>query len=445
MLWTMNKLISMIRFFILSTLSSLLFVVSLQAAEESKPYIVNKLIVLDIDATINPAISHYLKTEITRLAPDDPSIIIVKINTPGGLVSTTKKMITTIGEANHPIIVWVTPEGASATSAGAIVASAAHGLVMNRGTNIGAATPVGMGEDIKEGDGRSKAVNDLSALVKSLSETRGRNAEAFSQMISSAASYPSQEALKLGIIDGITSNLDDIRALYQGREITVLGQKRIIQFAPVIETEIRSMDVGLNILNVLAHPTTAYILFVLGAALLYFEFQAPGGYIAGGFGALFLLMAGMGFQVLPLNFFALMLMFAGVILLILEVFITSYGLLALSGLACFGAGSLFLFRHEDSFMTIHYPVMYSTLLGVITAVAFMTYIFMKKTTKVDFYTHHDKSAEIMNELQKVDQYFIYQVRVAGEIWKARSLTQYSKGDKVIVEQAQQDSFILEIK
>lgn len=445
MLWTMINLLSMFPFFILSTLLSLPFVASVKATEELKPYIVNKLIVLDIEATINPAISHYLKTEITRLAPDDPSLVIVKINTPGGLVSTTKKMITTIGEANHPIIIWVTPEGASATSAGAIIASAAHGLVMNRGTNIGAATPVGMAEDIKEGDGRSKVVNDLVALVKSLSESRGRNAQAFSQMISSAASYPSQEALKLGIIDGITSNLDDIRALYQGREITLLGQRRIIQFAPVIETELRSMDVGLSILNVLAHPTTAYILFVLGAALLYFEFQAPGGYIAGGVGALFLLMAGMGFQVLPLNFFAMMLMFVGVILLILEVFITSYGLLALSGIACFGGGSLFLFRHEDSFMTIQYPVIYSTLLGVITAVAFMTYIFLKKTAKVDFYTHHEKSAEILNELPKDEQYFIYQVKVAGEIWKARSLIHYSQGDKVIVKQTKPDSFILEIK
>ncbi len=436
MLWTMNKILLMISFFIFCT--------SPLRAESPPAYTVSKLIVLKIDATINPAISQYLKSEIALPATDDSSLFIVKVNTPGGLISTTKAMITTIGESDHPIIIWVTPEGASATSAGAIIASAAHGLVMNRGTNIGAATPVGLGEDIKESDGRNKAINDLTALVESLSATRGRNAQAFSKMISTAASYPSQEALKLGIIDGITSNLDEIRQLYQGREISIKGKKRIIQFAQIIETEERSMDIGLNILNVLANPTTAYILFILGAALVYFEFQAPGGFVSGGVGALFLLLAGMGFQVLPLNVGAMLLMAAGIVLLILEVFITSYGLLALSGLGCLTGGSLFLFRHQNSFMTIHYPVIYSTLLGVATAIGVITFVFFKKTPKVNFYTHHNQGAEILKELEKDGDFFIYQVKVGGEIWKARSSKHFEIGEKVIVEQKNQDTFIFDI-
>ncbi len=443
MLSNMNKLLLTLSLITLC-FSSIQVAHASQTNEEIVPYNVSKLIVLKIEATINPAISNYLKVELARPVEDDSSLFIVKVNTPGGLVSTTKSMITTIGESNHPVIIWVTPEGASATSAGAIIASAAHGLVMNRGTNIGAATPVGLGEDIKESDGRNKAVNDLTALVKSLSTTRGRNGEAFSNMISTAASYPAQEALKLGIIDGITSNLDDIRALLQGKVLTIKGKKRLIQFAQVIETEERTMDIGLRILNIVADPTTAYILFILGAALLYFEFQSPGGLVAGGIGSFFLLLSGLAFQVLPLNVGAILLMVAGIVLLILEVFVTSYGLLALSGLACLTGGSLFLFRHDNSFITVQYPVIYSTLLGVATCIAIITFIFLRKTPRMEFYTHHNQAAEILKVLEKEGEFYLYQVKVGGEIWKARSSKEFVIGDKVTVEQKQQDTFILEI-
>lgn len=440
----MNKILLMAIFFSLYISTLRAQTPANSNAEEAVPYNVAKLIVLKIDATINPAIANYLKVELARPVSDDSSLFIVKVNTPGGLVSTTKSMITNIGESDHPVVIWVTPEGASATSAGAIIASAAHGLVMNRGTNIGAATPVGLGDDIKESDGRSKAINDLTALVESLSQTRGRNAQAFSKMIGTAASYPSQEALKLGIIDGITSNLDDIRALYQGKILTIKGKKRLIQFAPVVETEERTMDIGLRILNIIADPTTAYMLFILGAALLYFEFQTPGGLVAGAVGALCLLLAGLAFQVLPLNVGAMILLAAGIVLLILEVFITSYGLLALAGLACLTGGSLFLFRHENSFLTVQYPVIYSTLLGVATAIGIVTYIFLRKTPKVQFYTHHNQSAEIMKELEREGEFYLYQVKVGGEIWKARSVRERSVGEKVKVEQKSTDTFILEI-
>lgn len=440
----MNKAYFNIRFFLLSLLMGLLPSIIYAADDAPLEYTVDKLIVLEIDATINPAIAHYLQTEITRPAPDANVIFIIKINTPGGLVSTTKDIISTIGKAQHPIVLWVTPEGASATSAGAIIASATHGLVMSQGTNIGAATPVGLGDDIKEGDGRSKAVNDLSALVKSLSETRGRNADAFANMISTAASYPSKEALKLGIIDGIVSSLDDIRALYQDRSINLLGKKRVLKFAPIVETQYASMDSGLELLNIFANPTTAYILFVLGAALIYFEFQAPGGYIAGGTGAVLLVLAAIGFQVLPLNFGAIVLMVVGFALLVLEIFITSYGLLALAGLACFGVGSLFLFRHEDSFMTIQYSVIYSTLFGVATALGIIAYVFTKKSPTTSFYIHDNQKAVVMSYLGLQDGSHIYQVKVKGEIWKAASSSEHTIGSSVVINQKNQDSFILEI-
>ena len=435
----------MMRFIILALLS--LFVLpDLQAKID--PLItrkIDRLVVLEVDASINPAIHNYIKTELERTPHNEGLFFVIKLNTPGGLVSTTKDIITVIGRSTRPVIVWVTPEGASATSAGAIIASGAHGLVMSPGTNMGAATPVGMGSDIKENDGRAKAVNDLSALVKSLSELRGRNAEAFAKMISTAASYTAEEAKKQNIIDGIVNSLDDIRVLYHDKPMTLSGKKVLLQFAPVVETEERPMDFGLSLLNIFAHPSTAYILFVLGAALLYFEFQAPGGYIAGSIGVFCLLLAGIGFQVLPLNFGAILLMVGGLVLLVLEIFITSYGLLALAGLGCLVAGSLFLFRHEDGWMTVQYSVIFSSLSAVALFIGLMGwYLARHRAPREGFFDHTDQEAEILRELHMDGSQMLYQVKIQGEIWKARGDTQLTLGSKVKVRKQNSKELVLEI-
>jgi membrane-bound serine protease (ClpP class) len=427
---------------ILSLFLALFFISPVKA--ETSVLTIKKMIVLDVDATINPAIANYLQTELSRPAPTEEVLFIIKMNTPGGLVSTTKDILSEIGKSQHPIVIWVTPEGASATSAGAIIASAGHGLVMSRGTNIGAATPVGMGEDIKEGDGRSKAVNDLTALVKSLSDSRGRNAEAFATMISSAASYTADDALKKGIIDGVTPTLEDIRVLYEGKSFIVKGQTKKLNFAAIVETENRLMDAGQSLLNIFANPTTAYILFVLGAALIYFEFQAPGGYIAGSAGALCLVLAAIGFQVLPLNVGAILLMLAGVVLLVLEIYIVSYGALAVAGLACFSAGSLFLYRHEDSFMTIQYPVIFSTLAGIATVLAVFGWVIAKKNNAQTFFTHLNEEGSVISILNPEGDLYLYQIKVRGEIWKARSSEKFEIGQKVKIKSENNNSLILEI-
>lgn len=405
----------------------------------------DRMVVLEVDATINPAVANYLQTELTRTAATDSSLFVIKLNTPGGLVSTTKDIITAIGKSTHPVVIWVTPEGASATSAGAIIASSAHGLVMNRGTNIGAATPVGLGEDIKEGDGRAKAVNDLTALVRSLATTRGRNAEAFVSMVATAESFTDVDAAKKGITDGTVTSLDGIRALYQDKTVIIQGQKRLIKFAPIVETETREMDAGQQLLNVFANPSTAYILFILGAALLYFEFQAPGGFIAGGIGVLCLIMAGIAFQVLPLNFGAMSLLIAGVVLLVLEIYITSYGLLALAGLGCITAGSLFLYRHEDGWMTVQYSVIGSTLGGIVVSLGVIAWFLARhRTQKQRFFDQSQQEGEVIRVLGIEGPSHLYQVRVGGVIWKARSAVEMAVGDRVKVGPRQGDGFLLEI-
>lgn len=425
----------------LTTLLALvLFVLSLRviAAPTPRPFIVETMVVLEIDASINPATARYLLRHLNEARPGD--LVVVKLNTPGGLVSTTKDIITSMGKSPVPVIIWVTPPGASATSAGAIIAAGAHGLFMDQGTNIGAATPVGLGSDIPESDGRAKAINDLRALVESLSELRGRNAKGFSEMIATSASFTSQDALKKKIIDGEASSLEALRSKLAGARVSLNGEARQLEFAQALSVVERPMDLGMSLLNVFAHPTTAYVLFVLGVALLYFEFQAPGGFLAGSVGVVLLILAAIAFQVLPLNFGAIALLVAGVFLLVLEVFITSYGLLTLAGLGCLFAGSLFLFDTPDAWMSVQYTTIFSTLGGVVAFVGFIAYYLARhRSAKVRFFEHLGESATVVNAIAAEGTQTIYQVKTRGEIWRARGPAGLAQGAHVkIVQEDPQD-------
>lgn len=409
---------------------------------------IERMIVLDVHSTINPAVANYLQTEIARAKAQPSSLIILRLNTPGGLVTTTKDILAQFGSSERPIVVWVTPEGASATSAGAIITSGAHALYMNEGTNIGAATPVGLGEDIKEKDGRSKLVNDLSALVKSLAQARGHSADAYGDMISKASSFSAREAKAKGISDGVATSLEQLRLGMSDKVISLQGRKWLVKFAPVVEVVERPMDLGQRLLNVIADPSTAYYLFILGALLFYFEFQAPGGYVAGGVGALCLLLAGIAFQVMPLNYGAAGLLAVGLILLVLEIYVVSYGLLALAGVVCLGLGSLFLYRHENGWMTVPHALMFSSLAAVVAFGAFLAWYMARDRARQGgprtFFTHASQEGQVIVELGQEGSEWSYQIKVAGEIWKARSAERFEAGQRVRIQRQSNESLILQI-
>ena len=280
-------------------------------------YLISSILVMNIDSTINPATANYLQTGFQKAQNEGHQLILIKLNTPGGLVTTTKDILTQIGKAPIPVAIWITPEGASATSAGAIIASGAHFLFMQNGTNMGAATPVTMKEDMGK-DLRSKAINDLTALTSSLAKARGRNGEPFKKMIEEAASYGADEALEKKMINSLAHNLNDILSFLKTAQTTIQGKKYQVSMPHRPKVSDFDMDLVQKILNIFAHPSVAYILFLLGAALLYFELQAPGGFIAGAIGAICLLLAGIGLQVLPLNWGAMGLIVLAFILFSLD-------------------------------------------------------------------------------------------------------------------------------
>lgn len=408
-----------------------------QTIPNETTYKVDKILLTTIDSSINPATFNYLDNALKRAIKEDFNLVVIKMNTPGGLISTTKKILTLIGDSPLPFIVWVAPEGSSATSAGAIISSSAHILLMSEGTNIGAATPVQMGSKIKEDDLRDKAINDLVALVRSLSETRKRNPVPFELMITKAQSFTAKEALEKKVIDGIVNSEAQLLNFLNNKVIHIKGadSRLNISATPLIVEQ--EMDLGQVLLNIFANPSLAYLFFLIGAALIYLELQTPGGMIAGALGAVSLIIAAIGFQVLPLNLGALGLLALSFILFIMEVYITSYGILSLAGIASLVTGSLFLFRTNDSYIHLSGELIFSATSAIVLFLIFMAYIILrdqKNVGKKSFNKFVGLEGTIITSLGQEGEFYLYQVKVNGEFWKAQSPVQHNQGDKVVIKE-----------
>ncbi|MFP5386382.1 MAG: NfeD family protein [Bacteriovoracia bacterium] len=428
-----EKILLQILVFVLSLLPCKAFCATLNITEVS---------LLSVNSAITPATFDYLQQNFKELP--DSSLIVLKLNTPGGLVTTTKDIITMVGQQKRPFIVWISPEGASASSAGAIIASAAHFIFMSPGTNMGAATPIGLQGDIEQGDARKKALSDLTALVRSLSELRGRPAEPFEKMITGAESYTDKEALKLKIIEGIVSDHSDILEFVDGKTINLNGIPTTLNVKNVA-FKTYEPTLGQKILEVLANPSTAYLLFLVGIALIYFEFQAPGGFISGAIGVCFLILAAISFQVLPLDWGSMGLILAGIVLLILEVFIVSYGILSIAGLIAFVMGSLFLFHGEKGFISIEYPLIMSSIAGVVVAVGLVTVYLIrdrkKQSLNENFFLPVGAKGTVLAKYSPKE----YQVKVRGEIWRAFSDQDLELNDHVEVSSVDPKDLFINVK
>lgn len=403
---------------------------------------------LEINSSINPATLSYLESSFKKANQESSDLILIELNTPGGLVTTTKEILTLFGNSDRPVVVWIKPEGASATSAGAIIASGSHLLFMSEGTNIGAATPIQMGKDIeKESDMRKKAINDLVALVQSLSEARGRNPKLFGEMIEKASSFKAKEALEKNLVDGIANTRSELFRNLEGSKLRLKGQNYALKLNNPQITNI-PMDLGQKLLNVFANPSTAYVLFLVGAALLYLEFQAAGGFIAGSIGAICLLLAGIGFQVLPLNFGALGLIVVAFVLFIMEAFITSYGILSIAGVASLIAGSLFLFRTDDAYISLSHSLILAVVSAITAFLSICLYLIIKERKNVGkekFNETVQRHGVVVKHLREEAGHHIYQVKIGGEFWSGQSLEKFNIGDEIKVVAKVPETMNLEIK
>lgn len=268
---------------------------------------------------------------------------MVRLDTPGGLLSSTRDMVSAITEAPLPVIVYVGPAGASATSAGAFILLAADIAVMNTGTNVGASSPVaGDGTDI-QGTMAKKVMNDSRAFMRSIADRRGRNADAAERFVSEAESLTALEALENNLIDLVVSEYANLLPALDGHEFTFAGEpvRLNINESTMFEVKPRLID---RLLSIIAQPQIAHLLISLGMLAIYIEILSPGLALPGIFGAVAMVLGLIGVQTLPVNLGFLLLLFLGAGLMISEYFVAGFGLLGIGGAIAFTLGSLNLFE-----------------------------------------------------------------------------------------------------
>lgn len=302
---------------------------------------------VDIEGVINPGASALLQHAISSAETGAGAALIMRIDTPGGLLSSTRDMVTSISESQVPVIGYVGPSGAGATSAGAFILLSAHLAVMNEGTTVGASSPVaGDGSDIEDTMAR-KVMNDSRALMRSIAEERGRNADLAESFVSEAVSITAREAEERQAIDLVIPQFSQLLTAANGRSVKIQGKSVRLDFADreVVTVKPRLID---RLLKIIAQPQVAHLLISLGMLGIYLEFLSPGLAFPGVLGGIAMILGLIGVQSLPINAGFMLLLFLGMALMLAELFVAGFGVLGIGGAIAFILGSFRLFDLPDT-------------------------------------------------------------------------------------------------
>lgn len=320
--------------------------------------------VIELSDTINPGSAEFTVDGLEQAAAASASLVVIRLDTPGGLVTSMREMVKAILACPAPVVVYVAPAGARATSAGAFIMLAAPVAAMAPATHVGAAHPVGgSGQDIKGAMGE-KALSDLKALAVSLAKRRGRDPKLAEEMVTKSVSFDAAKAKELGLADVLARDLGELLQALQGRKVaTAAGEK-------VIDTKgatIYFHQPGWRekLLSLLASPNLAYILLMIGLAGIYFEFSHPGAVFPGVVGGLALILAFFAMSALPLSYAGLALIGLAVVLFFAEIKVASYGLLSLGGAVSLILGSVMLFKSGDRVLAVSLTVLVPTAVSMI--------------------------------------------------------------------------------
>jgi membrane-bound serine protease (ClpP class) len=300
-----------------------------------------QVVVLPTTGIVDQGMAQYLRDGIQRAERDGAAAVVIKLNTPGGFLTSTNDIVGTLLEADVPVIVWVAPAGGFAASAGTFITLASNIALMAPGTSIGAASPVGgQGEDIA-GTLGDKVRNDAIAKITAIAEERGRNVAWAVSTVAEAKSSAASEAVEVGAVDGMASTIEDVIAFANGKTVTVGGEEVTLNLEGATPVEV-AMSPFLSFIRLLSDPTIAFLLFSLGSAGLLAELYNPN-FVTGILGGLALILAFIGLGALPLNVAGLILIIFGLVLIGLELTVTSHGLLGFGGVVCIALGASALF------------------------------------------------------------------------------------------------------
>ncbi len=387
------------------------------------------VIVLHVDSVINPVTAEFIDENVKRAASRDAALVVVQLDTPGGLDTAMREIVKSILNSPVPVVVYVAPSGARAASAGVFITLAADVAAMAPGTNIGAAHPVAMGGKDMGDEMAKKVENDAVAYIQSIAARRNRNAQWAEQAVRKSVSIPAEEALRLDVIDLVAKDLDDLLAQLQGGTLMRdSGEMKLdVKGRPVEHVE---MGWRQRILNALSNPNVAYILLMIGLAGLYFELAHPGSIFPGVIGGISLILAFYALHTLPINYAGVMLILLSVVFFIAELKVSSYGLLTLAGVVSLTLGSIMLFNAPGAYQKLAWKVLIPTVLAVsgffavVATLAFKAY--MRKPVAGSRGMIGEKGSA-MSRIAPTGRVFVH-----GEIWDAISEEPIEEGQRVEV-------------
>ncbi len=422
------------------------FVLTFLFAFNSQAQVVHQIIV---DGVINPVATEYITQSIDRAEKAHAVLLVIRLDTPGGLMESMHRIVKAIQASTVPIAVYVAPSGARAASAGVFVTYAAHIAAMAPSTNIGSAHPVfgasptgGKPDSAMSKTMLEKVTNDAVAKIRGMAVKRGRNANWAEKAIRQSANITDREALKLHVVDYVVPNLDSLLTVINGKTITLDNGQTVVLRTAGARVETFGMSWRQRILDTLSNPNIAYILLMLGIYGLLFELYNPGTILPGVVGGICLVVGLYALQTLPVNYAGFLLIIFAVILFLLEIKIPSYGLLTIGGVISLIMGSIMLFDSPLPFLRVSWQVI--TFVVILSVLFFVFVIGMairihRKKPTTGLIGMIGEQGEVFKPLNPEGT-----IKIHGEFWTAFSDVPCKKGQRVRVVEADRETLRLKV-
>lgn len=414
---------------LLAALGLLLAGTLLWAADSEPAADAERVVVLvRVDSIIHPVAEEFIVDSLARADDLGAEAFVLELSTPGGLLTSTRGIFTAMLEAETPVVVFVSPRGSQAASAGFFLLMAADVAAMAPGTNTGAAHPVGgQGEEI-EGPMGEKVEKDAAATIRSLATRSGRNAELAEEAVLESRSFTADEALEAGLVDILAANLPELLQELDGTEVTREGRDTVVLQTAGARVERLEMSGFQKFLSTIAHPNIAYILMTLGGLGLYFELSNPGAILPGVVGGICLILAFFALSVLPVNYAGVALIILAMIFFIAEVKVTSYGMLTVAGVISLVLGSLMLFKSADPAIRVSLELIISMAVFTLVVVTFLVSMVIRShraqvATGAEGLLH--KYGVTRTQVGRRGKVFVH-----GEIWNASADEEIPAGSPV---------------
>jgi len=387
----------------------------------------SEVTIIELEGPINPGAAAFLTRGLEDAEKSGSELVIIRLDTPGGLVPSMRMMVKGIMNSPVPVVVYVAPKGAGAASAGVMITVSAHVAAMAPGTNIGAAHPVGAGGKDIDKDMSEKVVNDMASYGRGIAQDKGKNAEWVEKAIRESVSITAEEAVEKKVVDLVAADIDELLKLLDGREIQLKQGKVTLKTKDLAKLYFKP-GFRDTVLRIIGDPNIAYILMMIGLAGLYFELAQPGAVFPGVIGAISLILAFYSFQTLPVNYAGLLLIALAVIFFIAEIKVASYGVLSLGGIVSLTLGSIMLFEDVGVSLRLMAPtiVLIGGFFVIVSTLAFRAYRSKPQSGMEGLI------GEVGIVQKPIDPEGL--VFVHGEYWRATSSEKLEPGEMVSVEE-----------